>query len=88
MSEINSEVKVNRLQTLKAMERVMITTGGKDGLIAWLNAMPEDAVLSAVGCVSHNTMVRVAEDDAAYRRAVRAFASHMAPVLTALAEEV
>lgn len=88
MSNITTEVKVTRLQNLRAMERLMVALGGKDGTIAWLNAMPADAAFAAAGSVSHQTLQQVAENDEAYEKAVMAFARHMAPILHDMSVEV
>lgn len=81
MSNITTEVKITRLQNLRAMERMMVAFGGKEGTIAWLNAMPADAAFASAGSVSHQTLQQVAGDNEAYEKAVIAFARHMAPIL-------
>lgn len=91
MTNVNTKTnaeKINRLQNLRAMERLMITMGGKDGLMAWMAAMPDDVVLSSSGGVSAESMMDVANRDDAYQAAVQAFAAHMTPVLAAIAAEV
>lgn len=81
MSNITTEVKIARLQNLRAMERLMVTMGGKDGTIAWLHAMPADAAFANAGSVSHQTLQQIAEDNESYDKVVIAFARHMAPIL-------
>lgn len=81
MSNITTEVKIARLQNLRAMERMMVAFGGKEGTIAWLNAMPADAAFANAGSVSHQTLQQIAEDNESYEKAVMAFARHMAPIL-------
>lgn len=81
MSNITTEVKISRLQNLRAMERLMVAFGGKEGTIAWLNAMPADAAFASAGSVSHQTLQQVAGDNEAYEKVVMAFARHMAPIL-------
>lgn len=81
MSNITTEVKIARLQNLRAMERLMVTMGGKDGTLAWLNAMPADAAFANAGSVSNQTLQQIAEDNERYEKAVMTFARHMAPIL-------
>lgn len=81
MSNITTEVKINRLQNLRAMERLMVAFGGKEGTIAWLTAMPADAAFASAGSVSHQTLQQVAGENEAYEKVVIAFARHMAPIL-------
>lgn len=81
MSNITTEVKITRLQNLRAMERLMVAFGKKDGTIAWLNAMPADAAFETAGYVSHKTMQQIAEDNDSYEKVVIAFSRHMAPIL-------
>lgn len=80
--------KSTRFSNLKAMERLMITLGGKEGLLTWLAAMPEDINISPVGGVSNESMMAVAEDDTLYKHAVKVFAEYMGPVLKKIAAEV
>lgn len=77
-----------RFTNLKAMERLMIAMGGKEGLMAWMAAMPEDVTISPLGGVSNESLMAVAASEDSYNAAVRAFAVHMAPMLTAIAGEV
>lgn len=81
MSNITTETKIARLQNLRAMERMMVAFGGKEGTIAWLTAMPADAAFASAGSVSHQTLQQIAEDNENYEKAVIAFARHMAPIL-------
>lgn len=85
---MNNTDKSTRFANLKAMERLMITLGGKEGLMIWMAAMPEDVTISPVGGVSNESMMAVAEDDAQYKAAVKVFADYMGPVLKKIAEEV
>lgn len=78
---------VARTQTLRAMERLMISMGSRNDYIAWLQAMPEDAVLNPAGGLSMDTVGKVAADDVQYDRAVRAFALHMGKVLANIEAE-
>ena len=80
--------KINRMQAIKAMERLMITMGGKEGLMALLDAMPQDAQISPSGGVSNETLMEVAGDQYSYDVALRAFAKHMLPVLNKIAEGI
>lgn len=81
MSNITTEVKIARLQNLRSMERLMVTMGGKEGTIAWLNTMPADAAFANAGSVSNQTLQQIAEDNESYDKVVIAFARHMAPIL-------
>lgn len=83
---ITNPEKINRLQTLKAMERIMLSLGGKEGAIAWLNAMPEGVALSAAGGVTQESLMDVAGNDGDYKRAVKGFARCMGAALTRMAE--
>lgn len=81
----NAEM-AERVQTMRAMERLMINLGGKDGYIKWLTALPETAGLSSIGVVGTEALRGIAEDDVEYKKLVQSFAAHMGPVLTAMAE--
>lgn len=81
MSNITTEVMITRLQKLRAMEHLMVAFGGKEGAIAWLNAMPTEATFTNAGSASNQTLQQVARDEEAYEKAVMAFARHMAPIL-------
>lgn len=85
---MNNTDKSTRFANLKAMERLMITLGGKEGLMIWMAAMPEDVTISPVGGVSNESMMAVAEDDAQYKATMKVFADYMGPVLKKIAEEV
>lgn len=85
---MNNIDKSTRFSNLKAMERLMITMGGKEGLMDWMAAMPDDVTISPVGGVSNESLMAVAEDDTLYKAAEKAFALHMGPVLKKIAAEV
>ena len=85
---ITSGEKINRMQAMKAMERLMITLGGKEGMMAWLAAMPQDAQISPSGGVSTETLMAIAGDQYSYDVVLRAFAKHMQPVLKGIAEVI
>lgn len=85
---MNNIDKSTRFSNLKAMERLMITMGGKEGLMDWMAAMPDNVTISPVGGVSNESLMAVAEDDKLYKAAEKAFALHMGPVLKKIASEV
>lgn len=85
---MNNIDKSTRFSNMKAMERLMITMGGLEGLMAWLTAMPDNVTISPVGGVSNESLMAVAEDDRLYKNAMRAFAEYMGPVLKKIASEV
>ena len=85
---MNNIDKSTRFSNLKAMERLMITLGGKEGLIIWMAAMPDNVTISPVGGVSNESLMAVAEDDKLYKAAMKAFAEYMGPVLKKIASEV
>lgn len=78
---------IQRTQTIRAMERLMIALGGKHAFVVWLEAMPEDATLNGSGGLDGDTVNRIAMDDEQYNRVLRTFAGHMGPVLMAVAAE-
>lgn len=79
--------KITRNQTIRAMEHLIVGMGGKNAYIDWLEAMPEDATLGPSGGISTATISKISADDALFNRAVKAFATHMGPVMAALAAE-
>lgn len=83
---INPDTKVNRMQTIRAMETISANLGGRDAFVAFLNALPADVSMTSAG-LSNASVAAVAQDDAAYTKAVKAFAAHMGTVLAALAAE-
>lgn len=83
---ISAGEKITRQQTLKAMERIMFTIGGKEGLLAWMAAMPAGVEINASGGVSNEALMAIAGDQEAYRGVMKAFAAHMGEKLTAMAE--
>lgn len=85
---MNNIDKSTRFSNLKAMERLMITMGGKEGLMDWMAAMPDNVNISPVGGVSNESLMAVAEDDTLYKAAEKAFALHMRPVLQKIVTEV
>ena len=85
---MNNIDKSTRFSNLKAMERLMITMGGKEGLMDWMAAMPDDVTISPVGGVSNESLMAVAEDDTLYKAAEKAFALHMRPALQKSGTEV
>lgn len=85
---MNNIDKSTHFSNLKAMERLMITLGGKEGLMIWMAALPEDVTISPVGGVSNESLMAVAEDDKLYKAAMKAFAEYMGPVLQKIVTEV
>lgn len=83
---INPGTKVNRMQTIRAMETISANLGGRDAFVAFLSALPADVSMTSVG-LSSASVAAVAQDEEAYNKAVKAFATHMSTVLTALAAE-
>lgn len=81
----NAEM-AERVQTMRAMERLMINLGGKDGYIKWLMALPEGASLTSIGVIGAEALRDIAEHEEAYQRVVRSFATHMGPVLMGMGE--
>lgn len=80
-------VKIERVQHLRAMERLMIALDGKDGMMAWLNAMPDDVILGSNGFTGQKSLEGIAANDSDYNSIVHAFAEHMVPVLQKIANE-
>lgn len=78
--------RVTRTQNLRAMEHLIVGMGSKHAYVEWIKAMPENVRLSISGGLDHASMIMVSSDETAYNRAVKVFAMHMAPVLSALAE--
>lgn len=81
----NAEM-AERVQTMRAMERLMINLGGKNGYIKWLMALPEGAGLNSIGVIGTEALRDIAENEDAYQHVVRSFATHMGPVLTSMVE--
>ena len=73
--------RVQRLQNLPAMERLVINMGGRKAYIKWLEAMPEGAEVTATGGMTHQTATEIAGDEYMYNTLVRVFAEVMRPVL-------
>lgn len=84
MDQNNTTMRIARARTLGAMQTLVITLGGVTGYTEWLKAMPADAVLSVGGGVEQSTLLAMAADDAAYSKAVKAFAAVITPVLATL----
>lgn len=79
--------RATRVQTLRAMERLIVTLGTKHDYIAWLEAMPDDAGMSAAGGMDPATISKVADNNELYGNAVKAFARQIGPVLMEMANE-
>lgn len=76
-----------KLQTLRAMERLVLKLGGKKEYIAWLGAMPDDADFSKIGHMRDDSLRQIAQDPARYENAGKVFAKAMGPVLQEMASE-
>lgn len=74
-----------RLRTLEAMERLVLALGNRTHYAAWLGIFPEEISLDGSGGVSRDDMAAMAEDESAFDAAMRAWATLLLPVLTALA---
>lgn len=84
---VNPINQINRVQNLKAMERIMLAFDGKRGLMAWLDALPDDVILDQNGCVSKESLFAIATIEKDYIQVACAFAEHMAPVLLKISDE-
>lgn len=82
----HNALMAERVQTLRAMERLMINMGGKDGYIKWLMALPETANLSSIGVIGAEALRDIAENDEAYNKVIKEFAACMGPILMGIAE--
>ena len=85
MAKRNAEV-LERVQNLRAMERLMVNVGGKAAYIEWLKALPEDTGLSSVGTVGQEALREIAENEKSYNAVLKTFAACMGPVLIGMAE--
>lgn len=81
----NAEV-LERVQNLRAMERLVVNMGGKTAYIEWLKAMPEDVGLSSAGTVGQEALREIAENEQSYNNVLKTFAACMGPVLMGMAE--
>lgn len=81
-----SAEQIERVQNLRAMERLMINLGGKVAYIKWLEAMPEDADMSSIGVISQDALRNVAANEEKYANVLREFATYMGPVLMGMIE--
>lgn len=79
--------RATRIQMLRAMEKLLIGLGSKHDYIVWLEAMPENAKISAAGGMDNETIDQIARDDTQYRGAIRAFAERLGPVLMTMSTE-
>lgn len=87
ITNISPAEKVQRTQTLIAMERLIISLGGRDAYVVWLSAMPESVALNAAGGLAQSSAMSIAENDAHYNHLVKTFANCMLPTMTKLAEQ-
>lgn len=74
-----------RLRTMEAMERIVLTMGNRTHYAAWLDIFPAGITLDAGGGVNRDDMAALAADESAFDAAVKAWAALLLPVLTALA---
>lgn len=81
----NAEV-IERVQNLRAMERLVVNMGGKSAYIAWIKAMPDDVELQSIGSVGQESLKVIAENEQSYSAVVKAFATSMGPILIGMAE--
>ncbi len=85
--DMNARVVANnRLQTLRAMERVVTHLGGKNAYVKWLLALPGNATLSEIGALSANALETISKDEDAFLAVKHEFAAIMGPVLSEMAE--
>lgn len=80
--------RATKVQLLRAMEKLLIGLGSKRDYIAWLEALPEDAKIGGAGNLDNAAIAQVAENEALYYAALKAFAGRMGPALMAIAAEV
>ena len=91
MTTINSKTTLNpaekaqRSTTVLAMERLILSLGGRTAYIKWLADLPEDAELNGAGGLSQKSLIAIAENDVQYSKMVTAFAEVMLPTMEALA---
>lgn len=76
----------NRLQTLRAMERIVTQLGGKAAYVKWLAAMPDDVSLADAGSLSTDALTAISKDEEAFLAIKYEFAAIMGPVLSKMAE--
>lgn len=82
---LNPAEKAQRSTTLLAMERLILSLGGRGAYVKWLEALPEDAELNSAGGLSQKSLIAIAENDEQYSKMVTAFAKYMLPTMEALA---
>ena len=82
---INPAEKAQRSTTILAMERLILSLGGRGAYVKWLEALPEDAELNSAGGLSQHSLITIAENDEQYSKMVTAFAKYMLPTMEALA---
>ena len=82
---INPAEKAQRSTTILAMERLILSLGGRGAYVKWLEALPEDAELNSAGGLSQRSLITIAENDEQYSKMVAAFAKYMLPTMEALA---
>ena len=82
---INPAEKAQRYTTILAMERLILSLGGRGAYVKWLEALPEDAELNSAGGLSQHSLITIAENDEQYSKMVTAFAKYMLPTMEALA---
>ena len=84
---INPAEKAQRSTTIMAMERLILSLGGRTAYIKWLADLPEDAELNGAGGLSQKSLIAIAENDEQYSKMVTAFAECMLPTMEALADK-
>lgn len=82
---LNTAEKAQRSTTILAMERLILSMGGRTAYIKWLADLPEDAELNSTGGLSQQSLIAIAENDEQYSKMVTAFAKYMLPTMEALA---
>lgn len=84
---INPAEKAQRSTTLLAMERLILSLGGRDAYIKWLEALPTDAGLNNAGGLNQHSVMAISVNDDQYSKMVTAFAKYMLPTMETLAAE-
>lgn len=93
MNTINSKTTLNpaekaqRSTTILAMERLILSLGGRIAYMKWLADLPKDAELNSAGGLSQRSLIDIAENDEQYSKMVATFAKCMKPYMDALAEQ-
>lgn len=84
---INPAEKAQRSTTLMAMERLILSLGGSDAYIKWLEALPTDAGLNNAGGLNQHSVMAISMNDDQYSKMVATFAKCMMPYIEALAAQ-